>query len=46
MGTAEYLYGTPEGIEKFASMPELMEVFRHDQYVIYRVTPEFAATLK
>jgi uncharacterized membrane protein len=45
VGIAEYQYGTLEGVEKFASMPELTEVFRSGRYAIYRATPEFAARI-
>jgi uncharacterized membrane protein len=37
LGTTEYALGTPEGVAKFATMPELSEVFRSGEYAIYEV---------
>jgi uncharacterized membrane protein len=38
VGTEERIYGTPAALAKFASMPELHEVFRSGANVIYEVT--------
>jgi YYY domain-containing protein len=39
VGTEEIYHGTPEGIAKFAKMPQLEKVFESGQYAIYRVKP-------
>jgi YYY domain-containing protein len=37
VGTEERYWGSPDGIAKFQQMPELEEVYRNGQNVIYRV---------
>ncbi len=37
VGTEERVFGTPGGLAKFSLMPELREVFRSGENVIYRV---------
>jgi hypothetical protein len=40
IGTTERVFGTPEGLAKFAAMDALEEVFRSGDSVIYAVHKE------
>ena len=37
VGTMEYVYGSQQAVDMFATMPELSEVYREGRYAIYRV---------